>query len=1278
MRTGAIFARGSCRALKWMALVGMVFSLGSGQVVAQTIEGAYYNVGASPADGVVTVKMSAAVQASSGTGTLFGDFKLGTTAGTATSLVAGTAVDEFTVTFGDTPITGTPTLTYTPSTDSDDPVIDSSSGRNVGALSATVMSAVPDFGLIPHQSGYVGLAFSFEVPEVTGGVGDITYTIPEFDTAGATPPVHVDGELPEGLEFDDDTRMITGKPAAAGRFLVTVTAEDDAGADDEIPITSGAANHTGTQDFYIDVSAPPALTVTVGANPMTIAEGEMSTITATASRMVAADDVPVKVSLAVVGEAMLSAYEITIAEGMDSGQVTLTAEEDDDYEPATVTVTATGSGIINQQTIEIMVTDDAPPEPLSVVVDADPKTIAEGGTSTITAMANRMVMATDGTVTVQLRVAVGNATLSATSITIAEGMDSGEVTLTAAVDEDYEGETVVVVATGSGVAANHPNVEIIVTDMAPPAALKVTMSAAPMTIKEGGMSTITATANRTVMPNEAVTVTLSVVPPAGATLSAPSITIAPGTDSGSVTLTAAVDDDYEDETVTVAASATGLTGPPQPQTLDITVTDNDQPPAKRRGQITAMTFSGGDPGERVIGGVKRYHVEEGQTNVMLNVTVQWDHAELAELAALGRRAVSVDLMIKGAQNDQNHVLPRWLSWIDDEGDVDFPNTPGELGRLSGRVMVSVPPVPSDFPNSTRHHKSATGSIALLILHDEHEAEEDAFYIDAVASADVDLDATDARNRTTPLAVIEDDDQQRVTISGAKVMHEGDGSETFTVTAVPKRLDLPLEVRLDVVDLDGATISGTRYSLSDASLVFNEGGNGVNSDTVELRFPSPDGDRVDDNYKLRATVVDYSLTSGGFDTTVVEPAHDIKIVDIHNLPPVTVDPYSSMRMEGDTVELTLVVHRNPRETPRVDPETNIYTNEALTIMVGTDGAATKGEDYTVPTSVSVDKYEHTTGANWTQRVKVAVELAIDEDVEPDETLDLTFTVNGTKADNGPLSGPSEHEHPLGKASLTITDETEKLVWAKTADQVEAAVNAALTTAGGGDGLNPNEVIEILGAELFDAAAGIVVEYAASSSDPAVAMGSAGDRRLVTVTPMSEGMAMVTVTATATSPSGATIVEQTKPNVAQIMFSVDVMLDDLTFMVMGPDDMNLHESGPGGMVKVTTNRPVTENTEVMLMRDGSSSAGDDDYMLDPPLVTIMAGQMEGHTMVMATEDNMAEEMEMLTLFLVVDGMQMTDKSVSFYIWDAAVPALPIIAQLLLAAFLALGGYRRYLRR
>ena len=37
-----------------------------------------------------------------------------------------------------------------------------------------------------------------------------------------------------------------------------------------------------------------------------------------------------------------------------------------------------------------------------------------------------------------------------------------------------------------------------------------------------------------------------------------------------------------------------------------------------------------------------------------------------------------------------------------------------------------------------------------------------------------------------------------------------------------------------------------------------------------------------------------------------------------------------------------------------------------------------------------------------------------------------------------------------------------------------------------------------------------------------------------------------------------------------------------------------------------------------------------------------------------------------------------SLAFTLWDASVPILPFVSQLLLAVFLAIGGYRRYLRR
>ena len=112
----------------------------------------------------------------------------------------------------------------------------------------------------------------------------------------------------------------------------------------------------------------------------------------------------------------------------------------------------------------------------------------------------------------------------------------------------------------------------------------------------------------------------------------------------------------------------------------------------------------------------------------------------------------------------------------------------------------------------------------------------------------------------------------------------------------------------------------------------------------------------------------------------------------------------------------------------------------------------------------------------------------------------------------------------------------------------------------------------------------------------------------------------------------------------------------------------------VLTATASSAVPMDTVVTIMRDGTSSAGMDDFTAEP--ITISAGETMGTTMVMAGEDGIMEDMEMLTLYGMVDGMN--TNMVSFYIWDAAVPALPLIAQFLLAAFLAIGGYRRYLRR
>ncbi len=148
-----------------------------------------------------------------------------------------------------------------------------------------------------------------------------------------------------------------------------------------------------------------------------------------------------------------------------------------------------------------------------------------------------------------------------------------------------------------------------------------------------------------------------------------------------------------------------------------------------------------------------------------------------------------------------------------------------------------------------------------------------------------------------------------------------------------------------------------------------------------------------------------------------------------------------------------------------------------------------------------------------------------------------------------------------------------------------------------------------------------------------------------------------------------------------FVFKVTEDDMasTFTLSGPEDMNLVE-GREYTLTVTAAPAVLIDTEVMIMRDRSKSdADEDDYEVSGIMLT--AGEATGTTTLVIKEDNTPDAghgmPEMLVLYGMVDNAQ-TENSLSFYTWDMSVPALPVIAQLLLAAFLGVGGYRRYRRR
>ena len=297
---------------------------------------------------------------------------------------------------------------------------------------------------------------------------------------------------------------------------------------------------------------------------------------------------------------------------------------------------------------------------------------------------------------------------------------------------------------------------------------------------------------------------------------------------------------------------------------------------------------------------------------------------------------------------------------------------------------------------------------------------------------------------------------------------------------------------------------------------------------------------------------------------------------------------------------------------------------------------------------------------------------DDDVGAEDLM-LQLTVEG--ASTGATSnGPGE---VMQMFSIAIEDDTTAKVWAKDG-AMDAIYGARDAAAGDDEMINPGESFEIMTDDLFGHLPTVTVAYAASSDNSAVGVSASGEQIMVMPQDMA-GTAKITITATATDKASSFKTSQDRSDVAHIMFEVAVVLPDL-MITLSSEDENIVEGGMGAMVTAMANRAVEEDTMVMLMRDrAASTADDDDYTAEP--ITIMAGEMMGSTMVMAVEDDMMENMnnmpEELVLFGMVGDMQV-EGDVHLHIWDAAVPALPIIAQLLLAALLGLGGYRRYLRR
>ena len=390
----------------------------------------------------------------------------------------------------------------------------------------------------------------------------------------------------------------------------TVTAVDDniyePGANETIiaditSVVNGTENGTQQQTTAIvDNDSQPSVTLT--RNNATIAEAAgVCTFTATLSNP---STQVVTVSLGFSGTATgggtdysSSGSNITIAAGSTSGTATVTAVDDNIYEPGAnetviVDITSVTNGIesgTQQQTTAIIDNDSQP----TVTLTRNNATIAEAaGVCTFTA-----TLSNPSTQTVTINLAyTGTATgggidytASASSIVIAAGGLSGTATVTAVSDNIYEpglNETVIVdissVTNGTESGVQQQTTDIADDDTQP----TVTLSQDYASISEAaGVCTITASLNHPSTQDITVNLGLSGTATGSGVdynASGTSILIAAGSTSGTITVTAVDDNIYEsavNETVIVDITTVinGTENGTQQRT--VTIVENDSQPS---------------------------------------------------------------------------------------------------------------------------------------------------------------------------------------------------------------------------------------------------------------------------------------------------------------------------------------------------------------------------------------------------------------------------------------------------------------------------------------------------------------------------------------------------------------------------------------------------------------------------------------------------------------------------------------------------------------------------
>ncbi len=364
-----------------------------------------------------------------------------------------------------------------------------------------------------------------------------------------------------------------------------------------------------------------------------------------------------------------------------------------------------------------------------------------------------------------------------------------------------------------------------------------------------------------------------------------------------------------------------------------------------------------------------------------------------------------------------------------------------------------------------------------------------------------------------------------------------------------------------------------------------------------------------------------------------------------------------RADEAAVEHTVTVTDLPlRVELTADPPAAVKEGDDITLTAAANRAVLAGEDATVrltlvgpvvqpaPSSVTI-----AVGAT-----SAATVLTVVDDDEVKDLGDVTVVATGGSLATDPT-----------RLDVAVTENDVATVYTYT-----FTATAARVTEGG-------EIQLVVTAQPSVAQETVVSLTASPRSlagdftlDPAaitLAAGGTGGTAVLRATDDDEVEDTEILTLTATDPGKV------------LIGTVDIELvdnDTATYALSGPAETNLVE-GQSYELKVTADASASRDATFTVRPDpAASDADDDDFTLEPAAIVISAGATEGTAMLTVADDGEDERSEALVLLVTAAGGDDVG-SLAFTLWDASVPVLPFAAHLLLAALLALGGYRRFRR-